>query len=69
MIYYGGCDVKWSNYVVTDNTLSDIATKTSTKNACLNPNSDAIVLAPFFDQAKYINYMVSGGDPYITFYG
>jgi hypothetical protein len=69
MVYYGGCDVKWSNYVLDGNTLSGIKTMSATKNTCLNPNSDAYVLAPFFNTLKYINYQIKGDVPYITFYG
>lgn len=69
MIYYGGCDVKWSNYVLNGNTLTGISTSAASKNNCLTPNSDSVVLKPFFDTAKYINYATVEGIPYITFYG
>lgn len=68
MIYYGGCDVKWSPYKISNNTLLGINEMKATKNTCLNPNSDSEVLNPFFSSIKYINYDVLEGIPYITFY-
>lgn len=68
MIYYGGCDVKWSNYTLSKNTLNNIKTMIATKNTCISPNSDPEVLSPFFNAVKYINYYKLQGVSYITFY-
>jgi hypothetical protein len=69
MIYYGGCDVKWSEYKLDGNNLSGIFTRKATKNTCLNPNEDDNVLLPFFNEVKYINHQIKENVAYITFYG
>ncbi len=68
MIYYGGCQVKWSNYQLDKNSLSNLKTFNSNKTTCLTPNLDESVLQPFYDSVKYINHAIISGVPYITFY-
>ena len=68
MIYYGGCEVRFSPYSIKDNEVSGVDTKVSQKSSCIEPNFDERVLTPFFQLVKYINYDKYGGDEYIIFY-
>lgn len=68
MIFYGGCNVKWSNFGLQVNTLLNISANNGVKSSCLTPNSDNEVLVPFFNAIKYVNYQNIEGVPYLTFY-
>ena len=70
MIYYGGCEVRWSPYTIDSNTLSGIGTKVFPKSdsQCRKNNLDKEVLQPFFDQVKYVDYAHTQNVPYILFY-
>jgi len=68
MIFYGGCEVRFSNYTLTNNTISDINTRSAKKHHCVEPNFDDKVLQPFYDEVKYMNHDQYGGDQYIKFY-
>ena len=70
MIYYGGCEVRWSPYTINSNTLSGIGTKVFSKSEsqCRKNNLDNEVLQPFFDQVKYVDYAHTQNVPYILFY-
>lgn len=56
MIFYGGCEVKWSPFTLTNNTLSDLSTRAFGKSVCISPNLDAEVLDPFYNSVKYVNF-------------
>ena len=69
MIYYGDCEVRWSYYNITGNTLSDIQTRTFNKSGkCSSTNLDQPVLQHFFDQVKYVDYAKTQNVPFILFY-
>ena len=70
MIYYGGCEVRWSPFTLTKNSLSGIKTRTFPKapTACIKANLDDSVVQPFFDMIYYIDYATSQDRPYILFY-
>ena len=70
MIYYGGCEVRWSPYVIDKNVLSGIGTSRFPKSEqqCIKKNIDNQVLQPFFDQVKYVDFAQNQDIPYILFY-
>lgn len=56
MIYYGGCEVKWSPFTLVNNTLSNLDTRALGKSSCIKPNLDEHVLDPFYNEVKYVNF-------------
>lgn len=68
MIYYGGCEVKWSPFTLVNNTLSNLKTRAFGKSTCIKPNLDDNVLDPFYREVRYVNFEQNQGIPYIVFY-
>ena len=69
MVYYGGCEVRWSPYRISGNELSGIKTsKFQKKSNCYKDNLDKEVLQPFFNAVQYVDYAQTQDVPYILFY-